>query len=170
MFGPVTIGFGSVLLFLVWFFVGLPYLLGRASGWTALAAEYRLNGQFDGKRWWFQDITLRNWCGYNGCVSVGANAEGLYLNTIFWVAHPPLFIPWSDLSVSRREIKFLGFRVGMVEFTAARVPGIRIALKESVLEKIAEARAASLLNTYAIPDAVFISPCDESSEPAEPPQ
>jgi hypothetical protein len=141
MFGPESIVFGSVILFLVWFFVIIPFVLASVSGWAALAAEYRLNVPFEGKRWWFQDVTLRGWCGYNGCVSVGANADGLYLNTVFWVRHPPLFIPWSDLSVSRREVKFLGFRVGLVEFTTARVPGIRIALKESVLKRIAEAYA-----------------------------
>lgn len=144
MFGPETIVLGSVILFCIWFFVIIPFVLARVGGWAALAAEYRLSGQFEGTRWWFQDVTLRGWCGYNGCVSVGANADGLYLNTIFWVLHPPLFIPWSDLRVSRREVKFLGFRVGMVEFTTARVPGVRIALKESVLKKIAASHAGAM--------------------------
>lgn len=141
MLGPETIVFSAVALFLVWFFVILPFVLARAGGWSALAAEYRLNGPFQGKRWWFQDVTLRGWCGYNGGVSVGANAEGLYLNTIFFVSHPPLFIPWTDLSVTNREVKFLGFRVGLVEFTAARVPRVRIALSESLLKKMAAANA-----------------------------
>jgi hypothetical protein len=92
---------------------------------------------------------------------VGANADGLYLNTIFFVSHPPLFIPWNDLSVSRREVKFLGFRVGMVEFTTARVPGVRIALKESVLKKIAAARA-SALSTETQAGAEPVSPPEVS--------
>lgn len=135
---PLTIT-GGFLLFVVLFFFVIPFVIARVGGWAALAAEYRLNGQFEGTRWWFQELTLRGWCGYNGGVSVGANADGLYLNTIFWVSHPPLFIPWVELSVARREVKFLGFRVGQVEFATRRVPSVHIALRESLLKKIAAA-------------------------------
>ena len=144
MFGPETIVLGGVILFSVMFFVIIPFVLARVGGWAALAAEYRLSGQFEGTRWWFQEITLRGWCGYNGCVSVGTSADGLYLNTIFFVSHPPLFIPWSDLSVAKREVKFLGIRVGQVEFATRRVPAIHIALRESLLKKIAAAHATAL--------------------------
>ena len=77
-------------------------------------------------------------------MSVGASADGLYLNTIFFVSHPPLFIPWADLSVAKREVKFLGIRVGQVEFATRRVPAIHIALRESLLKKIAAAHATAL--------------------------
>jgi hypothetical protein len=135
---------GIIIGWFVCFFGVIPWVLGHVGGWAKLGAVYRLNGRFEGRRWWFQDVMLRGWCGYNGCVSVGANADGLYLNTIFVVSHPPLFVPWSDLSVSKREVKLLGFRTGMVEFTAARVPTIRIALRESVLKRIAAAHASAL--------------------------
>ncbi len=144
MIFTVTTILGSVLLFLFLFLVIIPFVIGRAGGWSALGREYRLSGRFEGTRWWFQEITLRGWCGYNGCVSVGANGEGLYLNTIFFVSHPPLFIPWADLSVARREVKFLGIRVGQVEFAVRRVPGVHIALRESLLKKIAAAHATVL--------------------------
>lgn len=143
MFG-LEIVLGFVILFFALLFVIIPFVLARVGGWAALAAEYRLQGEFEGTRWWFQELTLRGWCGYNGCVSVGASADGLYLNTIFWVSHPPLFIPWADLSVARREVKFLGFRVGQVEFATRRVPGVHLALRESLLKKIAEVHATAL--------------------------
>ena len=168
-FGPETI-VGLVLLWCVFFLGAIPFVLGRVGGWTRLGVEYRLNGRFEGTRWRFQDVTLRGWCGYNGRVSVGANAEGLHLNTIFIISHPPLFIPWADLSVALREVKFLGFRVGRVEFAAARVPTVRIALKESLLKKIALARATASLNTYAKPDAVWNSSSEQPIVPPEPPQ
>lgn len=168
--GPELI-LGFLMLFLVMFFVIIPFVIARIGGWAALAAEYRLSGKFAGKRWRFQDVTLRGWFGYNGGVSVGANAEGLYLNTIFFVSHPPLFIPWTDLSVARREVKFLGFRIGMVEFAAARVPDVHIAIKESLLQKIAEARAAALpADIAAVPDSAWTSSSNASSAPPETPQ
>ena len=59
MFGPETIVLGAVIGFLIMFFVIIPVVLARVGGWAALAAEYRLSGQFEGTRWWFQEITLR---------------------------------------------------------------------------------------------------------------
>jgi hypothetical protein len=135
---------GSVLLFLVMFFVFIPFSLARIGGWKALASEYRLKGDFEGTRWWYQEITLRGWCGYNGCVSVGANAEGLYINTIFWVSHPPLFFPWAELSGKRREVKLFKMRIGLVDFRAQRVPNISLTLRESLVQKIVAAYASAL--------------------------
>jgi hypothetical protein len=160
--------FGFVLLFLVMFFVIIPFVIARIGGWAKLASEYRLSGKFEGKRWWFQDVTLRGWFGYNGCVSVGANGDGLYLNTIFFVSHSPLFIPWADLSVKRREVTFLGFRLGMVEFAAARVPDVHIALKESVLQKIAAARSSALPSQTPTPaDPMWPPAFDSTTESPE---
>ena len=169
-FGP-ELFLGFVMLFLVMFFVIIPFVIARVGGWAALAAEYRLSGKFEGKRWRFQDVTLRGWFGYNGGVSVGANAEGLYLNTFFFVSHPPLFIPWTDLSVTCHEVKFLGFRVGMVEFAAARVPDVHIELKESLLKKIAATRAGTSTAAIAATlDSPWNSSSDATNAPPETPQ
>jgi hypothetical protein len=141
MFLALSVCGMSLLGFLVLFFVVIPFAIGQIGGWAALGREYRLSGKFNGPSWWFQDVTLRRWCNYSGCVSVGANSDGIYLNTIFWVCHPPLFIPWSELSATRRDVNFLGIRIGMVEFVAQRVPHIGITLRESVLKRIAAARS-----------------------------
>jgi hypothetical protein len=47
-------------------------------------------------------------CGYNGCLTVGANSEGLYVATLsfFPLFHPPLFIPWAKFLLQGR-ISFL---------------------------------------------------------------
>jgi hypothetical protein len=162
---PFALVLGSLLLFLLLLLVVIPYTIARVGGWAALAAEYRLNGRFTDRRWWFQDITLRGWCGYNGCASVGANAQGLYINTVFWVSHPPLFFPWSELSGARRELNLLGIRVGLVEFTPQRVPGVRITLRESLVQKIAASHVASMPQA---PDGALCSPQhDAHAEVAE---
>lgn len=153
---------GTIALLLILFMVVIPLAIGLAGGWAALAKEYRLRGRFDGPRWWFQDITLRGWCNYSGCNSVGANADGLYLNTVLWLLHPPLYIPWSELSVARREVKFLGLRTGMIEFETQRVPGVHIALREAVVQKIAAARTAGAADCTADAPLSQVSP--EASE------
>ena len=130
----------ALCLPLILFFVVVPVAIGQIGGWAALGREYRLAGRFDGPRWWFQDLALRRWCNYSGCVSIGANADGIYLNTVFWLCHPPLFIPWSELSATRRDVSFFGIRIGLVDFVTQRVPQVPITLRESVIKKIALAR------------------------------
>jgi hypothetical protein len=136
--------------FLTLFFVVISFAIGQIGGWAALGRKYRMSGRFDGPRWWFQDLQLRGWCNYSGCVSVGANSEGIYLNTILWLSHPPLFIPWTDLQATRREVNLLVIRIGLVDFVAERVPHVRITLRESVLKKIAAARAVTQAGTDAV--------------------
>ncbi len=46
--------------------------------------------------------------GYRNCLTVGCNHEGLYLATMppFQFRHPPLLIPWDEITVTRRQIVF----------------------------------------------------------------
>src|SRR5262249_25216809 len=96
-----------ILLFVFALVVGVFLTIGWAcaqlGGWSALAAHYRTRAPFAGKRWRMQSITMHGWVGYNGGVTVGANADGLYLAMPMLVGHPPLFIPWTDLSLLRRD-------------------------------------------------------------------
>lgn len=43
-------------------------------------------------------------CHYNSCLTVGADPTGLQLSVfvLFRAGHPPLFIPWYEISVARR--------------------------------------------------------------------
>jgi hypothetical protein len=57
---------------------------------------------------------------YRSCVTLGANARGLYLavRPLFRIGHPPLFIPWSDVQVSRFDsavFSYLDLRFRRVE-------------------------------------------------------
>jgi len=78
-------------------------------GWSALAARYRSEGDFSGPTWNFQCGQFRWWASYNNCLTVGADPRGLFLWVflLIRVAHPPLFIPWQDISVSRAEVLWL---------------------------------------------------------------
>jgi hypothetical protein len=143
MFFVVSISISAVIAFLVLFLGVIPLIIGSLGGWAALGRQYSFAGKFTGPIWRFQDMTLRKWCGYNGCVSIGANSEGIYLNTFFWPLHPPLFIPWQDLTAKRRDVKLLVLRIGVVDFVASRVPDVTITLRETVIERMAAARACS---------------------------
>ncbi len=85
----------------IWLFV--LTILSYASGWKALARQYRLDLGFDGEIWKWQSGALR-WTNFNNCLKIGASSVGLYLAIIppFSWRCPPLMIPWSEIAVSRR--------------------------------------------------------------------
>jgi len=98
------VGFGILIPFLLlWGLVLLPYLTSRWSGWSTLADFFRSDTDFRGQKWRMQSAAMRYAMSYNNCLTIGANEEGLYLAMPMFfirVGHPPLFIPWSEVSAS----------------------------------------------------------------------
>ena len=124
------------LLFLVilvcW--VSISYVIAHIGGWFGLARFYRFSGAFLGERWRFQSAQMRWKVGYNNCLTVGASQEGLYLSVMFILrfGHPPLFVPWGDVSVN--VIK--GFFYPVLEFRFQQVPAIPLRVSERLGQKI----------------------------------
>ncbi|VTU01525.1 Uncharacterized protein OS=Myxococcus stipitatus (strain DSM 14675 / JCM 12634 / Mx s8) GN=MYSTI_03331 PE=4 SV=1 [Gemmataceae bacterium] len=122
-------GFGALIpLGFVAFWVVVCHIVSLGSGWWALSRAYRPAAPFAGK--WRRGRSFRlNSANYNGCATLGTNADGLYLGVFFPFrpGHPPLFIPWAD--VSAQVVKgWFGFTY--LEFTFARVPGVRLRILE----------------------------------------
>lgn len=103
-------------------------------GWTTLAKRFRLNKPFDGQRWKGQSGQMRWLAGYGNCLTVGSSPEGLYLATmpLFRFRHPPLLVPWNQVSVSRRRILFFGF----VRFGLGHEIDIPLYLRWKLAEKV----------------------------------
>ena len=110
------------------------WIIGGLSGWRALAAAYPLSVPFRGTARRFQRIQLR-WAGYNGCVVVGTNADGLYLDIFFpfRFGHPPIFVPWAD--VSGQFVR--GLFANRLELRFAAVPSVTLRLPERLARRIA---------------------------------
>jgi hypothetical protein len=94
-----------IILVILVCWVGISYVIAHIGGWFRLARFYRFSGAFLGERWRFQSAQMRWKVGYNNCLTVGASPEGLYLSVMFILrfGHPPLFVPWSDISVNVAE-------------------------------------------------------------------
>jgi hypothetical protein len=142
--------------FVVWlipfFFVGLwllvTLIISRVSGWTRLAESYRFDQPFTGTMFRWQSVSLGR-TGYNNSLQLGVNDQGLYMApmALFRMFHPPLFLPWSEVSVQRiRLLKILEF----VEMRFQRAPEISMKLSDTVAARIASASQGSL----RIPSAV----------------
>lgn len=105
--------------------------ISRITGWAALAVRFRTYEPFAGPRWYWQSLVFRRWCGYNNCATVGASPEGLYLalmRPFMLLNHPPLFIPWREISVEYRRTLFgllecADLRLGFDERVPVRIQG-----------------------------------------------
>src|ERR1700737_4025492 len=95
--------------FFVLLFVGTwaltLHVLGIISGWALLAKRFRSTGMLCGYSWPFRSARMRFLVQYRNCLSVGADESGLYVAVfpLFRFGHPPLLIPWSEVSVISGE-------------------------------------------------------------------
>lgn len=121
----------------LWF--GLISLIGAFGGWGSLAREYRAWDAFEGRTWRFQSVKLGQ-ANYGGCVSVGAGERGLYLSLLFPFrpGHPPLLIPWEEISASQGTFLFARY----VDLRFVRVPSLRLRLSEALAGKLQQAMGA----------------------------
>jgi len=72
---------------------------------------------------------------YGNCLTVGANSDGLYLGILFFFRfmHPPLFIPWSEVSISTKRSWLFGQRVTL---TLGREIAIRLTIRGRLAGKL----------------------------------
>lgn len=94
------------MIALVW--TGVSIVLSFAGGWFELARRFRGSKDFDGSSWRWQSAQMRWVAAYHNCITVGASQEGLYVAPFFpfRLAHPPLFIPWNEITYSKSTILF----------------------------------------------------------------
>jgi hypothetical protein len=75
---------------------------------------------------------------YGNCVRVGVNQSGLHLSVgfLFRIGHPPLFIPWSDISMKEKRGLFF---LKQVELRFARCSSIPIVISQRLMNRISYA-------------------------------
>ena len=115
-------------IFLIALWIVVNFVISRLTGWARMAAHYPDMGGFTGKVWRFQTVTTRRGMGYKGNVNVGADSRGLYLSmfVLFRFGHPPLFVPWNDITITEKQVfklKVLELRFRKTEDLPVRIPG-----------------------------------------------
>jgi hypothetical protein len=120
--------------------IAISILSSKLSGWQRLVRYYRADSPFDGVRFRFQSVGMRFGTNYSGCVTVGVNRTGLHLSVLFLfrIGHPPLFIPWRDVTMTERKKFFMR----QVVFQFARCPTIPFIITKRLADKIAKAQGA----------------------------
>ena len=113
------------------FFISLwiivSFVLANIGGWSRLAQYYETQSRFEGKKWSFRGGRM-GMINYNGCLTIGVDDDGLYLAVfpLFRVGHPPLFIPWYDITTSKSRKFFVSY----LDFTFARLPSVTFSVPE----------------------------------------
>jgi hypothetical protein len=122
------------------FWVVITTLIARVGGWSLLGREYTLQDAMPDERWRFQSAFMRYNTAYRNGLTFAADYRGLYVApfVIFRAGHPPLFIPWGEISVAGREENFGPW----IELRFARVPSVPFKIPEALAEKLRE-RAGS---------------------------
>ena len=142
-----------IVLYVVCLWVAISCILSMIGGWFELGRAYRAVKPFDGDRWRFQDAYLRLLTSYGGVPTVGANSEGLYASVfpIFRVGHPPLFIPWQDITVRPGKC----FWVSVYKFEFRQVPSVCLQLREKLGKKIQIAAGSSWPGDRGVAGSAF---------------
>ena len=123
-----------VLLNISIVYATVSVVISYVGGWASLSKRFRFHGQFSGSRWRGQSGQMRWIAGYRSYLTVGANEDGLYLATFpfFPLGHPPLLIPWNEVSHTKRRMLFFP----MVRFELGRDTAVPFWVRESLAERL----------------------------------
>jgi hypothetical protein len=116
----------------LWLLVGA--VISLVGGWHSLAGRYRAQGPFTGMKRTMQSGRMRWLANYNNVLTLGASQEGLYLACMFLFRfmHPPLLIPWSEITITRSKGLFLEY----VTFTMDRELAIPLKIRTPLAEEL----------------------------------
>jgi hypothetical protein len=137
----IVIPFVLFPFFFILLWVIILFVLANIGGWSRLAQYYEAQSKFEGEKWSFKSGRM-GMTNYSGCLKIGSDDYGLYLAVLplFRVGHPPLFIPWHDITTSKSR----RFLISYLDFTFARTPSVTF----SVPEKFGDTLLASRTDLY----------------------
>ncbi|KAA6460094.1 hypothetical protein DYQ86_13655 [Acidobacteria bacterium AB60] len=121
---------------LLWCFASI--WVSWLGGWILLARRFRKETEPCGDLRiagpWFHTVTLRFLTRYNSVVRVVAANDALYLSVLalFRIGHPPLRIPWDEVSAQRIQGVF------------RRYVELRLGRQEQIPMRISEGMASQL--------------------------
>ena len=92
-----------IALPVVWILAGiLPY--ASRGPWRRLAEVYGFEGEIPTQFWAGRTSGRIGWRRFRGAFTVSADRRGVYLKMSFVSPGKQLFMPWDDISLSRRSI------------------------------------------------------------------
>ncbi len=110
------------------------FLIAQIGGWSRLAQRYMTTRDAEGQVYRRQTGQL-GFARYRSCLTIGLSKEGLFLKVspLLRLGHPPLWIPWCDVSPARLGAGFLG---QYVEVALGKPPLAVLRLPPDLLQPI----------------------------------
>jgi hypothetical protein len=136
------LGFG---VFFVTLWVATFRVIARVGGWRELAEAYPPRGITAsglGERFRMRSLQLRRGVNYNNCVTLTAGPAALQLSLprLFGFGHPPIEVPWSDVTAEAGR----AFWMPIVTLRCARLPSVPVRLRRKLAEQVARASGGQL--------------------------
>ena len=131
-------------VFFIALWCSICYLISFMSGWLTLARRFRSEsdpfGDTRNAGPYFYTVYLRYWTHYSSVIRLTAAEDALYLSVllIFRIGHPPLRIPWKEITFSRTRrfwFRYVVLTLGEQERIPVRIPE-RMARKLGILERM----------------------------------
>ncbi len=115
------------VLFLIYFaalWCLASFVTSCLSGWFELSRRFHTRADFAGPQWRLRTGRGRFLTRYRHVLTIGCNSEGLYLAILFLFrpGHPPLFIPWNEISVHRVDGFLFGDSYRFTLGTSEQIP------------------------------------------------
>jgi hypothetical protein len=135
------------------FFVALWLVIlnfiGKVTGWASLAEHYRLTDPFLGETWPFQSAQMRYMSHYNGCLTFGANEQGMYVAGWgpFRIGAAPLLVPWGELTLEPKK----RWLISGYELHFRQSPDVYMWVRSSLGEKLLRASSQPMAGIRMAP-------------------
>jgi hypothetical protein len=130
----------GIILLLLTAWALILIILGRASGWSRLAEDYRSDAEMPAKRFRLRSVLLRRWAHYGNCVTFGVDYRGLHMASFgALLGHPRLLIPWTDISVTPKKVWW----TACAELRFRRAPEIPVLISARLAGQLTSAAGAS---------------------------
>jgi hypothetical protein len=125
------------------------FAFSRIGGWNRLALLYPAQRPMPQPRKWMGYGIFRGWIGYNGCMMVSTDMQGLYLSVmpfILPIFHKPIFIPWAEICEIKEGRRLL---VHGYEIHTLGAPEVDFLIRPRTFNFIkVRAKAAGVAGTY----------------------
>lgn len=118
--------------------ISVCWIISRIGGWALLAKAYpaQYAASLDGETHRFQSIQMRWATNYGNCVTVRTNSLGIGLSVLWLlrIGHPPMLIPWSDITI--QKVRRSRFFSPLIEFRFRLEPSVPVRINNKLFLKI----------------------------------
>ncbi len=133
----------TTILIILGFFVAFPlfwstivYLISRLGGWGSMAEAYSTREPLSAQCFSLQSAILRLASNYNGVLKICADDEGLYFSVMFLFrpGHPPFFVPWEEISGTKRRYFFYS----VIDLRFQRTPNLPFRIYQRTADRLVD--------------------------------